>query len=181
MTHIIDVFQKLNGNAFMSVDMTTEPKMRKTLDTDDGRIPNPHFGRVKKVVIGASVSVAQNKYSSAYQNAVRSHLVKAGLDPANYEPKPRKWGVRVPGLPIVVHGDQVYLDMIFHRSGNVYYTLDGTLINKSDVLGLSDTTYESPTHQGGLEAKDQVTVRSVKIENLDAIRYNHQEYTNLTY
>jgi hypothetical protein len=132
-------------------------------------------GRITKTCIGSSVMAFQNKNSSAYDLMVKRRLVTEGKNPESFELGLRKWGERVPNLPLIRHekDEQVrwYLEVIFLKAGEVQYFLDNQSINKNDIIGLQETPEGG---QGGLEKL--VIIRSFALDSITRIRINHEEY-----
>lgn len=156
---------QVSGASFVGIDTTTIPVLTKFTGTRDNKVINPMHGRVRKHMVGASVMVFQNKNSNAYANMVERRLISEGKDPATFTLSPRAWGERVEGLPIVEHKGQEYLEVIFLKSGEVSYTLDGAPIAVGDIIGMKAA---SKGTQGGLDNK--VFVRDFKAESIDTIR-----------
>lgn len=174
-TPIRDILADVNGATFVSIDTQTTPTIRKTIDTEEGRESNPHFGRVQKFINGASVMVFQNKTINGYESMVNRRLEQEGKDPSSFQLGPRKWGERLKGLPLVEHKGKLYLEVIFLRPGPAHYTLDGKEVDKSEILGLSP---QKEGEQGGLSNK--VIIRTFALDSITAIRINHKVYTNIT-
>src|SRR6185436_2350012 len=93
---IFQVFQNVNGGSFVSIDTVTAPVL-------SGGKSNPMQGRIKKIMLGASVMVFQNKKSNAYENMVKRRLEAEGKEAASFELGPRKWGQRIPNTPVIEH------------------------------------------------------------------------------
>ncbi len=174
MTNIVEVLNSVNDASFIGIDTRTEPKIRKTLDTKDGRIENPHYGRITKLTSGSSVMVFQNKNSNGYTNMINRRLIKEGKNPESFTLSPRTWGTRVENLPLVEHKGQYYLEVIFLKSGETTYLLDGQPIEESEITGLSPVNLGS---QGGLD--DKVIIRSMKMSSISSMTVNKETYTNL--
>lgn len=175
-TNIATILQTVNGATIMSIDTRTIPKVRKTLDNPDGpNPPNPHFGRVEKLQTGSSVMVFQNKTINGYESMVNRRLIAEGKNPGSFKVGPRKWGSRIPNLPLVEHNDEFYLEIIFLKPGEVQYLLDGQPVNRNEIQGLTEPA--EPTGQGGL-TDNQVKIRTLKMSSIQAIRVNHNTYTN---
>lgn len=174
---IMDIVKEVNGNTIVAITTSTKPSgMRKTIDTDGGRETNPHYNRVQKITTGSSVMVFQNKAINGYDAMVKRRLEKEGKNPSSFQLGPRKWGERLKNLPIVRHpSGQLYLEVIFLRSGETTYNLDGVPIDKSDILGLPTSRQEG--EQGGLD--DKVIIRTFKVSSLLTIRINNTLYTNI--
>jgi hypothetical protein len=165
MTQLQNILAQVNGASFISIDTLTEVKLT-------GGKKNPMQGRVTKAMVGASVMVFQNKKSNAYENMVQRRLVQEGKDPASFELSPRKWGQRIPNTPFVEHNDQIYLEVIFLKSGKVTYLVDGLPFD-GEIEGLPSNEPDEDS-QGGLSNK--VIVRSFKAASIKRIRVDHQEF-----
>jgi len=154
----------INGASFIGIDTATTVKLT-------GGKKNEMQGKVIKNTIGSSVMVFQNKNSNGYSNMVQRRLEQEGKS-ANFEVKPRTWGIRVENTPLVEHKGQFYLEVIFLKSGKVSYSFNGQSIEKSLINGLP--TRKESNGQGGLE--NAVIVRSFKVESVTRITINKQTY-----
>ena len=97
--------------------------------------------------------------------------LKAEGKEVSFELKPRTWGVRVEGTPIVEHKEQSYLEVIFIKAGKTRYTLDHEAVEKSAIQGLP---VRQDSGQGGLENK--VVIRSYKIDSLVRVTLDKEVY-----
>jgi hypothetical protein len=163
------IMQQINGASFIGLDTTTVPTLA-------GGKKNPMQGRIKKHNVGASVMVFQNKFQNGYENMVRRHLESEGKEANDFQLSPRKWGERIPGLPIVAHKGNRYLEVIFLKPGISSYTLDGEPINKDDIIGLK-TSEEGA--QGGLSDDNKVHIRTFLMSSIDRLQVNGVSYTNI--
>jgi len=159
------ILSAVNGNTFISMDTVTVPVLK-------GGKSNPMQGRVQKRNTGASIMVFQNKKAHGYANMVERRLAKEGKAPS-FELSPRKWGSRIPNLPIVEHKGRQYLEVIFLKSGTTTYTLDGKDIEAKDIQGLDLDKLEGK--QGGLN--DKVIIRTFKVESIVRLSVGGKEYT----
>lgn len=153
----------VHGATFIGLDTITEVNLPKS---------SPHHGRVTKVMTGANVQVFGNKHTNGYENMVKRRLGKESKDPEDFQLSPRKWGQRVPNLPIVEHQGNEYLEVIFLKNGEIEYLLDGKPINKEDVIGLKPPV---AAEQGGLENK--VHLRTFAVESIRQIVIDGQTFT----
>ena len=160
------ILSTVNGATFISMDTTTTPTLT-------GGKSNPMQGRVRKHNTGANIMVFQNKNSHGYDNMVKRRLEKEGKNPELFKLSPRKWGKRVPNLPIVEHKGAQYLEVIFLAAGRTIYTLDGQPIDRDSIEGLKDSQPEGS--QGGLH--DKVIIRTFKLDSIDRLKVGGQEYT----
>jgi len=174
MSNIVDILQRVNGATFVGIDTRTEPTIRKTIDTEDGRVSNPHYGRITKLQTGSSVMVFQNKNSNGYVNMINRRLVQEGKDPESFKLGPRKWGTRIDNLPLVEHKGQYYLEVIYLKAGDVTYLLDGQPIDPSEIQGMTES---KAGEQGGLT--NSVIIRTIKMSSISAITLNKETHTNL--
>lgn len=169
MTNLRDVLKMVNGNTFIGLDTITIPTLK-------GGRKNPQQGRVTKVVEGSNVMVFTNSNMNGYNNMVKRRLQQEGKDPETFELQSRKWGTRLPKLPIVEHKGEYYLEVIFLNAGKSLYFLDGQPIKKDEVDGLQES--QAP-EQGGLDNK--VMIRTYKVASIKRMTINHQVLTNLTF
>jgi hypothetical protein len=155
----------MSGSTFMSIDTRSKVPLK-------GGKKNPMQGRVEKFTSSSLVQVFQNKKVSGYGNMVRRRLADEGKDPADYVPQPRKWGTRVPEMPIIEHTkDDItkhYLEVIFLTPGKSEYFLDGGQIDKDKIEGLEAGAIRDDA-QGGLE--NLVIIRTYDLASIDYIRY----------
>ena len=162
-TALIAAVQAINGASFVGIDTRTTVKLT-------GGQKNPHQGRVTKRMVGATVMAFTNQNINAYQAMIQRRLVAEGKAPTDFVLHERKWGTRIPNMPIVVHNkdgvDQYYLEVIFLKPGTSYYELDGVQINPSAIIGLPPAREEG--EQGGLE--DKVIIRDFKAESITEMR-----------
>jgi len=165
-TKLEKILSTVNGATFISMDTTTVPKLL-------GGKNNPMQGRIRKHNTGANIMVFQNKNAHGYDNMVKRRLEKEGKSPELFKLSPRKWGQRVPNLPIVEHKGEQYLEVIFLQSGHSSYTLDGDYIDREDIEGLNDSKPEG--EQGGLS--DKVIIRTFKVASIDRLKVGGKQYT----
>lgn len=109
----------VNGCTFVGFDALTEPKMNKTIDGKRDN-PNPHFGKVRKVLTGQVAMLFSNKTTNAYENMVNRRLVLDGK-PAEFKVSKRSWGTRIEGTSFVEHTNKdgefnEYLSVIYSES-----------------------------------------------------------------
>lgn len=104
----------VNGCTFVGLDALTEPDMNKTIDGDRSK-PNPHFGKVRKVLGSQLGMLFSNKNASAYGNMVNRRKVKEG-GVADFVVGQRAWGTRVTNTSLVEHKGNHYLTVIYHES-----------------------------------------------------------------
>ena len=165
-TELIAIFKSgvVNGATFIGLDTITEPTLT-------GGKSNPHKGRVLKIVEGSNVMVFQNKNVNGYKNMVQRRLQSEGKNPQTFELKPRTWGVRIDGTPLVEHKGQHYLEVIFLKAGETSYRLDHKPVQKSAIQGLPE---RKDGGQGGLE--NLVIIRSYKLDSLVRVTLDKEVY-----
>jgi len=154
----------VNGSTFIGIDTATIPILK-------GGQKNDMQGRVTKLSTGNNVMVFQNKNVNAYQKMVERRLLSEGKTPI-FELKPRKWGERIKGTPLIEHKGQFYLEVIFLKPGSVTYLLDGKPIRKELITGLDTNKKEG--EQAGLENK--VIIRTFKMLSIARITLNKETF-----
>lgn len=160
--------QSVTGVSFIGMDTLTEVTLR-------GGKKNPMQGRVTKKMTGANVMAFSNKNVNGYDAMIKRRLVAEGKDPASFELGERRWGMRLPDMPIVTHekdGEtKFYLEVIFLSAGTIEYLLDGKAKAKADIEGLNDA---EPGEQGGLDNK--VHIRCFAADSITELRVDHKVF-----
>lgn len=177
-----DALAPLSGNTIVSLDTLTALPLL-------GGKANPFKGKVAKYAKGHRVMLFQNKNDNAYLAKVRRHLEAEGKDPNSFQLSERKWGRRLPNLPIVEHEGFHYLECIFltpapvityhameeiqrHDVSNLLVTYPkGSEIPKEEIIGINPNT--GSEHQG-LDKK--VIVRTYALENILGLRAFKQAF-----
>jgi hypothetical protein len=144
-------FETIQDGQRVRLNFSTTPKLK-------GGKSNPHQGRIQKVTTGA-IGILYTS-GKGYFEKVNEGLIAEGKAP-DFEPKPRAWGVRVEGTPLIEHKENFYLDVVFESPGETQYFLDGEKIEREDIEGLED---KKEGEQGGLEEK--VYIRTISLESL---------------
>jgi len=159
---LLEALTNISGGTFIGIDTITIPVLAKGNK-------NPMKGRIKKIITGATTQVFSHQNGSAYEKKIKRELEAEGKDPESFELSPRRWGERIPIMPVVAHKGNYYLEVTFLNPGIVTYTLDDQPIDESEIIGLNKKT---EAHQGGLENK--VYLRDFKFDSLTEVRMNGQ-------
>jgi hypothetical protein len=172
------LLMSFEGATFAGLDTVTVPTLK-------GGKANPFQGKLAKHCNGSRVMLFTNKKSSGYENKVKRHLEKAGLDPESFQMGALPWGERLPNSPLIVNKEKHYLQCVFLEAGTVEYRAteeiitngfldvgmshycNGDYVPKENIPGLSDKT--GSEHQG-LERDSQVIVRTYALESIVALR-----------
>ncbi len=108
----------------------------------------------------------------SYENAVNKALTKEGKE-ADFEAKPRKWGVRVPGTPLVLHEGAYYLTARFlDNEPKVEYLKEGKLIDKA----LFESFIPEKKSSGSQGLDKAIIVRDFTISNILEIQFGGTKY-----
>lgn len=162
---LLNAIQNISGGSFIGLDTLTNVKLT-------GGRKNPMQDRVQKRMTGATVMAFTHEKGNAYEAMVHRRLEAEGISPTEFKVHERKWGTRLPNLPVVVHNkdgvDNYYLEVIFLRPGQVEYLLDGQPVAKADIVGLPAEREVGPDAQGGLE--NQVIIRDFKVDSITELR-----------
>jgi len=156
---LVKVLMAVKGPTPATITATTLVKMNKR--------NNPYHEKVYKTQ-DSNVFINFN-----YANSVNKRLVKEGKE-ANFEAKPRKWGVHVPGTPLILHKDNYYLEAgyLTKNTPKVTYTMDGEEVEKAVFENYLPARKPSTTQ--GLE--QEVVMRDFKIENIKKVKVGGKVY-----
>lgn len=157
---LLPILSKIRGVTFASMDTTTKVALT-------GGKKNPMKDRVTKVCKNHRVMLFTNQNSNGYQNMVRRRLEQEGKT-ISFDVAERKWGIRVPNLPVIEHNGKYYLEVIFLYSGSVEYFLDGEQISDGSIEGMPIKSVDSGRQ--GLEADHSVIVRTFALDSINEIR-----------
>jgi hypothetical protein len=139
----------------VSVDICTEPKMRKT--------GNPYMGVKKEVTINGLMGFN-------YGNSVNNQLGREDKE-MNFTPEARKWGELRGNL--VFHKDKVYLQVKAQSSSTPVYTLNEEIIEKAILDPFLVVSTKPHTQE---DVDKEIVVRDITLENIRAMRMLGNEY-----
>lgn len=156
---------------FVGLTTETVPDMRKS--------DNPFFGRVTKrsfttVQIGAS-----------YANAVNNRREKEGVvDIEPFTPKPRKWGVRINGTPLVIHvkkgedSPRYYMECrVLQTNHEPEYYLDGVFVDsiplRDQILSFISPKSSNAAWQG---VTDEIILRDYALDSIVQVKMDKETY-----
>lgn len=151
---VIDLFEHVNGTAFVSLTTHTRPRL-------DGGKANVLQGHITKETHGIQVMVFQQP---AFERLVQRRLEAEGFPSDAYIVGPRKWGVRQTNLPIVLHDGKTYLEVFVLRPGTAIYKCKGRPIAEDNVYGLP------------LERDVGTAIRCFNVEGIRSITINGKTY-----
>lgn len=154
-----EMIGKINGTAPASIDTHTEVKLL-------GGKKNPQLGRVTKRNVDGKI-VLSNSSRNVYEFMVKKRLIEEGKDFTEFELKARPWGTRIGDTCFIEHKGEIYLEIIYEKSGKTIYYLDGEEISEDEIQGLPEKKVNEDS-QAGLENK--VIIRTVKISSIERIR-----------
>lgn len=155
-SHLLD---QLSGSTFVSLDTVTIPTLK-------GGKKNPQQGRIVKVGRGHKVMIFTNKNKNAYEAKVNRERVKEG-NTEEFKVAPLKWGEHRKDSPLIDHNGKVYLQVMFIKSGEVSYEMDGEPIDKDDIIGLP-VVKDSGRQE--LSKENMVVIRAYDVQNIRAMR-----------
>lgn len=166
MSEIVNVNLDSLVKALMTIKGATPATFEAITDVKMNKTNNPYYERVTKKQ-KSNVFINFN-----YANAVNKQLTKEGKE-ADFVPQPRKWGVKVPGTPLVLHDGAYYLEARFlNNEPKVEYLVDGVPTDKA-VL----ETYLPAKKQSKSQGTDQeIIIRAFKIESMRSITFGGKTY-----
>ena len=152
------VLRNVKGNGFAHLVAKTVPAMRKT--------GNPFYGNVFKV------TDVQVQAGFHYINSVNNQLTREGKT-ADAEAKPRKWGQRIKGTPLVEHTNKagehrLYLEAKCEKVNSVKYVDgEGNAIDKADLAEwLQDRPAKSSTQAN---VDKEIILRDYALDSIEWI------------
>lgn len=150
---IIRIIQS-GGCQAISLDIVTDPKMRKTA--------NPFLGAMKHNTVSGLVGF---KYGNSVNNQAGREDNEADMD---FVAQPRKWGERVGHM--VEHKGQWYVELKVQSTNTPTFWKDGKQVTGEDLESLKTfiPTKRAPSTQDHLETK--VIVRDIKLSSIQRIR-----------
>jgi hypothetical protein len=154
-SELIEKINNIKGTTFISIDIESDPKMRKT--------NNPYYGAIKTSTLSGAINYD-------YENSVNNQLDREGKE-RNFEAQSRKWGTHNGNW--IIHNDNHYLHMKVQSNSNISYILNGDNID-IDLLKPFLPEHKKPNTQEALEK--EIVCRDIKIDNIKKIRLNGDEY-----
>lgn len=148
-----EILVNLKGNTFATITTKTEPAQKSD---------SPFKNSLKKL---SRVNVCIGFH---YTNSVQNQEKREGME-GTFQAKPRKWGQRIEGTPLVEHKGKFYLETKVERSMGQIYLVDDKIKTKDKVNPfLKELT--KPATQDHL--KKFVILRDFSLDNIKRIRYN---------
>lgn len=162
--NIETLLNQIKGCTFAGLDTLTPITLR-------GGKSNPQLGKVFKLNVKSNVMIGAN-----YEDMINRRLETEDVDP-NFTVKPLRWGERIENSPLIYNKGEVFLQVIFLKSGTVSYFHNKAEINEDAIIGFP-TRPQAPD-QGGLENK--VIVRTYNIRHITSMRVMGGQYGDLTH
>ncbi len=151
---LINLIDTINGTTFVSIDIVSEPKMRKT--------GNPYLGTTKAVTLSGAINYD-------YQNSVNNQLEREDKD-RDFTSQKRSWGEHTGNW--ITHKGQHYLPIKVQGASDPIYILEGNEIEKDK---LAPFLYKSNKPHTQEKLEEEITVRDVKISSIRVIRIKNEE------
>ncbi len=154
---LVTLINSASGATFVSADIASEPKMRKT--------DNPFVGAIKLVTLSGQINFD-------YSNAVNNQLERENNETAgSFKAQSRAWGEREENW--ITHKGQYYLTIKVQNSSDPVFQFEGKTIDKEK---LDPFLSESKKPHTQAELDKEVIVRDVKLDNIQIIRAFGEEY-----
>lgn len=143
---------------FISMDVQTEPKMRKT--------GNPYLGCTKSSTISGILGFD-------YETSVNNQLAREDKEQI-FEVKSRPWGVRI-DRHWVTHKDNLYLSVKVEGASEPIYLKDGSKISDEDIKPFIYERSE-PKSQTEVGVEKAVKYMDINVNNIQLVRIRGEEY-----
>ena len=150
-----ETLENHKGNGFFHAVTVTVPAMRKT--------GNPFHGKVWKV------TDLHGQAGFHYINSVNNQLQREGKE-GNADVKPRQWGQRIKGTPLVEHTNKagvyrLYLEAKCERVASVYYVdADGVGVDKADLAPWLQARSAKSSTQANVDA--EIILRDYALDSI---------------
>lgn len=154
----IELIEKINsikGASMVSIDIVSEPRMRKT--------DNPYLGATKSVTLSGVINFN-------YENSVNNQLERENKE-RDFESQSRSWGTHEGNL--ITHKGEYYLSIKVQNSSQPVYIYEGHQLEKAAV---EPFLYESRKPHTQENVEKEIVVRDVKISNIKSFRAFGDEY-----
>lgn len=150
---LINVLKDIKGTTFVSIDSETIPQLK-------GGKSCP-FNGVKKY------SHTNCTIGFKWENSVNNQLEREGKD-RSFEAKPRTWGHRVVGTPLVEHKGKYYLETKVEKADSPDYFMNGNRISNDDIKPYIKETVSI--------TDDPLFIRDYPIDSIRNIKIKGEEY-----
>ena len=151
-----DMLMNHKGCSPVTIVSMTDPDMNKT--------GNPFFGLVKKV------SRVNGMIGWSYENAVNKQLAREDKT-ADFVAKPRKWGIRLIGTPLVENKGNFYLEMKVEKSlDHRYEDLKGNALDDATMAQVQRFIKIRPQSQTQGTDKE-IILRDYRLSSILSITY----------
>lgn len=153
--NLVKLLKSCKGSTFVTIQTVTKP-------TFSGGMSCPFVGAIK-------ISRVNGCIGFNYENSVNNQRAREGSE-KDFEAKPRTWGHRIPGTPLVKHKGSYYLEMKVEKSESPVYILGTYLLDNNDIKPWI------PKQTSRQEVEKPVILRDYKIDSIQKIVINKQEY-----
>ena len=154
------IAEKVKGTTFVSCDIETDPRMRKTGN------PYLHRGIVKRNTLTGVIGFD-------YQNGLDRRANKENKE--QRQAKSRAWGTLTPDRLFVTHNGNFYLQLQVENSSEPrFFDRDGIEIPKAELAPWLPKRTSESSSQADLDSK--IIVRDIKMSNIKAMRFMGSKY-----
>lgn len=157
---LVQLLRDVKGAKPATILAITIPAMRKT--------GNPYVDKVTKMQtsnVFINFNYANNVNTARFRNDEETGFVA----------KPRHWGQRIAGTPLVEHKGNYYLECRFMKASTPIYMIDGQPTQKSVLEPWLQESTSNAEHQG-LTEETEIIVRDFKLINVKEIKLDKVHY-----
>lgn len=158
-TQLKELLSTTKGTTIVTIETETDPRMRKT--------NNPYSGHIVKR------SKVNGMIGWNYTNSVNNQRDREG-NREEFVAKPRKWGQRIIGTPLVEHKESYYLELKVERAmGSTFVDVrTGNEVPKETLL----EWLPKPSTSSRQDVEKEIILRDYKLDSIVKIRINKNEY-----
>lgn len=154
-SELIERINEVKGTTIVSIDVVTEPRMRKT--------DNPYLGAMKTVSLSGVINFD-------YENTVNKQLQREGKEP-EFKAQERAWGVHEGNW--ITHKGEYYMQVKVQGASEPVYYYKGCELPKTALQPFLQESSKPHTQES---VEKEVVVRDVKLSNIKVIRALGDEY-----
>ncbi len=162
-TQLRDILAAKRGASFVTISALTDARARKT--------GNPFLAILKLSKVNGTIN-------ANYENSVNRQLAREGKEQLTFTAKPRAWGQRIEGTPLVEHKGKYYLSILPRHARKPFFfgkTAEGFLkqVAKSAIESFLPPVRSSAEAQG---VDKEVVTRDFSLESIGAIAIDGEQF-----
>lgn len=142
----------------------TNPKLLRT--------DNPFWDKESKTWSLFKIGRINGMVNWSYQRSVNRQREREDKE-TDFESKPRVWGTRIQGTPLIEHKGNYYIEVKVERNlETLYVDEEGNKVEKSEFAEFIPDRKKSSRQK----VDKEIILRDINLENIIEISYNNNKY-----